>query len=104
MPAHVGKNAPLTALVGTEKLPDAELQHHPDMGPREIGERAPVVAVNTPCGKPADGTVHRGMRGGEMQCELDGRLIQMPHFKVQRGASREQASQKFHRPLKRRKS
>ena len=86
-----GADAAQAAAMRAEKLPHAERSYHADVGPRKISTGAPVVTVEAPGGKPADGTVPQELGRGDTHRQLGGGLVQRPGLQGQRGASREHA-------------
>ena len=83
------KNAARTTAIGAEKLPDAQLQHHTVVSPREVGDGPPIAAMDTPRGKPAHRTVHPHLRGLYLERHLRGGSVHLPRLEMQSRGIRE---------------
>jgi hypothetical protein len=94
----LGEDPARAAPVGAEELPDTELSHDVEVGPREIRKGALIITVDASRGKAAHGTVPQGLYRGNAQGQLGCHPVQMPRLQVSRGTLREHARQEFHKP------
>jgi hypothetical protein len=79
-----GEDAAVTGAVTAKPPADAQLEAHAVVGPRQVGQRAVVAAVDTSGYGRAEWTGHAGLRRSHPQSDLRRGSIDMPSVDGQR--------------------